>query len=122
MHDLIDKIRYAQLERRVGDALRDDGFPAVLHEKLRDGHDGPAGSILLCTDMTRGVGLFNLEYIVMDKHRLGNPVVWVSKCREISSGSWLKLWASAIGHLKSPKHYGNAVTDDGLVRFWQTSR
>jgi len=75
VHDLVDKIRYAQLERRVGDVLRDEGFPAVLHEKLCDGHEGPAGSILLGTDMTRGVGLFNLEYIVMDKHRLGNPVI-----------------------------------------------
>jgi hypothetical protein len=75
LHDLIDKIRYGQMERQVGEALRGDGFPSVRHEKLRDGHEGQAGSVLLCTDMTRGVGLFDLKYFVMDEHRPGNPTI-----------------------------------------------
>ncbi len=113
VHDLIDKMRYAQLEQRVGDALCNDGFP-VLHEKLRDGHTGQAGQVLVGAGMTRGVGLFDLKYFVMNKDRLGNPVilgvqvqgrqfrlvveVWdKSRAREIAKALWQqsggsKLW------------------------------
>jgi len=74
LHDLVDKLRYAQLSQRVSDALRSDGF-LVSNENLRDGHGGQPGQVLVSFGMTRGVGLFDLKYFVMNKDRLGNPVI-----------------------------------------------
>jgi hypothetical protein len=74
LHDLIDKMRYAQLEQWIGDALGSEGF-SVAHGGLCDGHDGQPGQLLIDAGMTRGVGLFDLKYFVMNKHRLGNPVI-----------------------------------------------
>lgn len=112
LHDLIDKMCYGQLEQRVAEVLRKNGFP-VIHEKLRDGHEGREGLVLVTAEMTRGVGLFDLKYFVMHKGRLGNPVilgvqvqgnqfrlvveVWdKSKAREIAQALWQRggsnLW------------------------------
>ncbi|MCL5279197.1 MAG: PD-(D/E)XK nuclease family protein [Planctomycetes bacterium] len=54
LHNLVDKLCYGELEHHMGDVLRDEGFP-VIHEKLRDRHEGQEGLVLLTTDMTRGV-------------------------------------------------------------------
>jgi hypothetical protein len=96
LHDMIDKMRYAQLEQRVGDALREDGFP-IVHEKLRDGHEGQAGQVLVDAGMTRGVGLFDLKYFVMDKRRLGNPVILGVQVQ----GNHFRLVVEVWGHNKA---------------------
>jgi hypothetical protein len=111
LRDLIDKLRYSQLEQRAGDALRSDGFP-VSHEKLLNKRGGQPGLVLVSADMTRGVGLFDLKYL-MNTDRLGNPVILgvqvqgnqfrlvvearnKSKVREIARALWQqggsKLW------------------------------
>jgi PD-(D/E)XK nuclease superfamily len=71
LHDLIDKMRYAQLAQRVSDALRKEGF-ALIHKDL---WHGQPGQVLVDAGMTRGVGLFDLKYFVMNKDHFGNPVI-----------------------------------------------
>lgn len=71
LHDLIDKLRYAQLAQRVADALRSDGFPVDNDGCWR----GEVGKVLVGSGLTRGVGLFDFKYCLMDKGRFGKPVL-----------------------------------------------
>ncbi len=112
LHDLIDKMCYGQLEQRVAEVLRKDGF-AVVHEKLRDGHEGQEGLLLVTAGMTRGVGLFDLKYFVMEKGRLGNPVILGVQVQ----GNQFRLVAEVWDKTKARK-IAQALWQPGSSNLW----
>ncbi len=71
LHDVIDKMRYAQLAQRVRDVMQKNGFTFIYN----DFWNAQPGQVLVDSGMTRGVGLFDLKYFLMNKDRFGQPVI-----------------------------------------------
>jgi hypothetical protein len=70
MHDVFDKLRSAELVRRVGAILMNDGFE-VVHQNLPSGRPGQIG---LSAGMTRGSALFDLKYVLTKTRPRDDPV------------------------------------------------
>ena len=71
LHDLVDKLRYDQLARRVGDALRDEMFRVEYGgefllprnvKSLRE--NAPEAKVFVGSAMTRSTGICDLKYVV----------------------------------------------------------
>jgi hypothetical protein len=60
LHDLFDKLRYAQLAEQVAKTLKDDGF-MVTFDAFPIGEQD---EVALSAGMTRSVGLFDAKYLV----------------------------------------------------------
>jgi len=71
LHDLVDKIRYAQLGHATGERLAALGFDVVQPVQW----PARVGQVALSSGMTRGTGLFDLKYLVIDSARFGSPVM-----------------------------------------------
>lgn len=61
LHDLVDKLRFSELAWRTKGELEKQGFANVVMGPLPDGEPG---QIAIFSGMTRGVGLFDLKYLV----------------------------------------------------------
>eukprot|EP00456_Euglypha_rotunda_P040033 TRINITY_DN3088_c0_g1_i7.p1 TRINITY_DN3088_c0_g1~~TRINITY_DN3088_c0_g1_i7.p1 ORF type:complete len:246 (-),score=31.71 TRINITY_DN3088_c0_g1_i7:127-864(-) len=70
LHDLIDKLRFAELAWRVKGKLRAEGFGNIVMQKLPDGEPD---QIAVWSDMTRGEGLFDMKYVLTKFD--GDPVM-----------------------------------------------
>lgn len=70
LHDLVDKLRFAELAWRVKGELKAEGFENVV---MRNLPNGDTGQIAVFSDMTRGVGLFDMKYLLTNHE--GNPVM-----------------------------------------------
>ncbi len=71
LHDLIDKLRYAQLDRQVRAQLIKQGFSFVEG----DWWYGQADQVLVGSGMTRGTGFFDFKYYLFDKELIGSPIM-----------------------------------------------
>ena len=63
MADFIHKLRYAKLANYVAQRLEQEGFSVIRSNWW----EGTTGQFCITSDMTRGVGLFDLKYIVSQK-------------------------------------------------------
>lgn len=71
LHDVIDKMRYAQMAQQITAVLRTDGFRTDNQNFWR----GQVGQVFVDHGMTRGTGLFDFKYCLMNKDRFGTPVI-----------------------------------------------
>lgn len=72
IHDLVDKLRFSQLLRRIGDLLREQGFN-VSYGKVLANHR--AGDIVLDTGMTNGAALALFKYVLVDAPQPSSSVI-----------------------------------------------
>ncbi len=71
MHDVIERLRYAHLVGHTAAILKDNNFQVAYS----DFPDGQEGQISVAAGMTRGVGLFDLKYVVMNIEESREPVI-----------------------------------------------
>lgn len=69
LHDLIDKLRYAELARCIEEELKGKGFSVTENRPAKE------GDIWTGSAMTRSVGLFDLKYCLMGPEVLGQAVM-----------------------------------------------
>jgi hypothetical protein len=72
IHDVFDKLRFSQLVQRVVSTLQSDGFNDIVDHNMRN---GPPGQIAVTADMTHGMGLFDLKYVILNDERTVGPVL-----------------------------------------------
>lgn len=72
IHDLVDKLRYSELIRRVGDLLPAQGFK-VSYGKVSQ--ENQAGEIVLDAGMTNGTGLADFKYLLTREEQLNRSVM-----------------------------------------------
>lgn len=71
LHDMVDKLRYGQLAEAVAERLEKHGV-----EVIRDGWEkGRPGQVFIESGMTRGMGLFDLKYVIREAGGLGSACI-----------------------------------------------
>jgi hypothetical protein len=71
LHDVVDKLRYSQLADRVARTLSKDGFN-VVRKSIPDGNPH---QVAVSSNMTRGVGLFDMKYLLTRCRSSGEAVL-----------------------------------------------
>jgi hypothetical protein len=77
IHDVFDKLRYAQLVQHLEWQLHKEGFNVTYGKVSQQQvlNATQAGQILLDYGMTRNTGLADLKYILFSSERFGTPVI-----------------------------------------------